>query len=170
MFHATRDLTARLVWVYSISRRFAIHRAETGLGIPRRSRTTRHSIGGSISAIARALSHALGIPGACAGPLFRGFIGHHNLPGTAPSGTRKAQARAGEGRSSDPPRAVAAVAPLTQRLAERECGRSPQARHTRPRLLTPRRSLDTNRRRPRAQAARPPGWRGSGRRSRAATP
>lgn len=69
MFHATRDLTARFVCVYSRPRCFASHRAETGFGIPRISRTTRHSMGDSISAIASALNHDLGTPGTGAGPI-----------------------------------------------------------------------------------------------------
>ena len=59
MFHATRDRTARFVWVYSRPRCFASHRAETDLGIPRISRMTRRSMGDSISAIASALNPTL---------------------------------------------------------------------------------------------------------------
>ena len=81
MFHATRDLTARFVCVYSRPKCFAIHRAETGLGIPRISRTTRHSIGDSVSPIASALNHALGTPGTGAGPLLSGGF---MAPGTNP--------------------------------------------------------------------------------------
>jgi hypothetical protein len=72
MFHATRDRTARFACVYSSARRFASHRADTGLGIPRISRTTRHSMGDSVSPIASALNHDLGTPGTGAGPILPG--------------------------------------------------------------------------------------------------
>jgi hypothetical protein len=81
MFHATKDRTVRFVCVYSSPTRFASHRAETGLGIPRISRTTRHSIGDSVSAIASALNHALGTPGTGAGPLLSRAL---MAPGTNP--------------------------------------------------------------------------------------
>jgi TctA family transporter len=87
MFHATKDRTVRFVCVYSSPTRFASHRAETGLGIPRISRTTRHSIGESINAMASALNHALGTPGTGAGPVLSGgFMAPGTNPGDSVAG------------------------------------------------------------------------------------
>jgi hypothetical protein len=77
MFQATRDRTARFVCEYGTLSRFAIHQAETGLGIPRISRITRDSVGERFISMARVLSHALGTSWTRAGLLLsRGFTRH----------------------------------------------------------------------------------------------